>query len=166
LSPDVVRSHWFPRLACHLPAAEPPPVLAAHLYRGAARRADTPGQDRLGHLRIDADAASYIGLSGEISLQVHAMRMLAADPAPAAALRHLDSGTAAVLIIGTRGVAGYAVVGADRVTGRPGRSSLPPAVIHDARRMLGSRQTACRIYDRGQPNSTGIRVWMTSYPQA
>jgi xanthine/CO dehydrogenase XdhC/CoxF family maturation factor len=72
--------------------------------RDLAAEALATGQARLEHLRIDADAASYVGLSGEISLEIHAMRVPAPapDPAFAAALRHLDSGTAAVLIIGYR----------------------------------------------------------------
>jgi xanthine dehydrogenase accessory factor len=135
--------------------------------RDLAAEALATGQDRLEYLRIDADAASYIGLSGEISLQVHAMRVPATDPASAAALRHLDSGAAAVLVIGTGGLTGMAVVGADRVTGPPGCRGLPPAVIQDARCMLGSRQTASRAYVLdGQANGTGIRVWMASYPES
>ncbi len=57
------------------------------------------------------------------------MRMDAAGSASGAMLRYLDSGAAAVLIIGTCGAAGSAVVGADRAAGQPGRPSLPSAVI-------------------------------------
>jgi hypothetical protein len=72
-----------------------------------------------------------------------------------------------VLIIGTCGVAGYAVVGADRVAGQPSRPSLPSPVIEDARCMLGCRHTVSRPYGPGgDKSSTGIRVWMGSYPQA
>jgi hypothetical protein len=72
-----------------------------------------------------------------------------------------------VLIIGTCSVAGYAVVGADRVAGQPSRPSLPSPVIEDARCMLGCRHTVSRTYGPGgDKSSTGIRVWMGSYPQA
>jgi xanthine/CO dehydrogenase XdhC/CoxF family maturation factor len=65
------------------------------------------GHPRLERLEIDADAASYIGLSGTVKLAVHAMRVEAGDPAAHRALRHLDSG-AADLVLGT---SGWAVVG-------------------------------------------------------
>jgi hypothetical protein len=54
-----------------------------------------------------------------------------------------------VLIIGTCGVAGYAVVGADRVAGQPSRPSLPSPVIEDAQCMLGCRHTVSRTYGPG-----------------
>jgi hypothetical protein len=54
-----------------------------------------------------------------------------------------------VLIIGTCGVAGYAVVGADRVAGQPSHPSLPSPVIEDARCMLGCRHTVSRTYGPG-----------------
>ena len=133
--------------------------------RDLAAQAFATGRVRLAHLRIEADAANYIGLAGEIGLEVHAMRVPAPGSAFASALRHLDSGTAVVLVIGICGRAGYAVVGADRVTGQPGCSGLPPAVIQDARSMLGSRQTACRTYSPGgNTNGPGTRIWMASYP--
>ena len=72
-----------------------------------------------------------------------------------------------MLITGTRGVAGYAVAGADRVAGQPSRSSLPSPVVEDARCMLGCRHTVDRTYGPGgDKSSTGIRVRMGSYPQA
>jgi hypothetical protein len=95
------------------------------------------------------------------------MRVDAADPASGAMLRYLDSGAAAVQIIGTCGAAGAAVIGADRVAGQPGRPALPPAVIQDARSLPGRRHTAPRTYGpAGGKDGTGIRVWMASYPQA
>jgi xanthine dehydrogenase accessory factor len=135
--------------------------------RDLASQALATGQSTLQHLRIDQDAAGYIGLSGQISLDVHAMRMDAADPAFGAMLRYLDSSAATVLIIGTCGAAGYAVVGADHAVRQPGRPSMPSPVIQDARSMLGSRHTVSRTYrpSGGKPG-TGIRVWMASYPQA
>jgi hypothetical protein len=51
-----------------------------------------------------------------------------------------------VLIIGTCGVAGYAVIGADRVAGQPSRPSLLSPVIGMARCMLGCRHTVSKIY--------------------
>jgi hypothetical protein len=68
-------------------------------------------------------------------------------------------------------VAGYAVVGADRVAGQPSRPSLPSPVIGMARCMLGCRHTVSRTYGPGGDNSsssssTGIRAWMGSYPRA
>jgi xanthine dehydrogenase accessory factor len=135
--------------------------------RDLAGQALATGQDKLQRLRIEQDAAGYIGLSGQISLDIHAMRVDAADPAFGAMLRYLDSGAAAVLIIGTRGVAECAVVGADRVVGQPDRPSLPSPVIQDARHMLGCHRTASRTYrPGGEKAGTGIRVWMASYPQA
>jgi XdhC and CoxI family len=47
----------------------------------AAAETLATGRDRLQRLRIEQDAAGYIGLSGEISLDVHAMRVDAADSA-------------------------------------------------------------------------------------
>ncbi|MBV9093640.1 MAG: SRPBCC domain-containing protein [Streptosporangiaceae bacterium] len=95
---------------------------------------------------IGKDAASYIGLSGDISLDVHAMPVLAGDPAFASALRHLDSGTATVMVIGIHSLSGYAVISADRITADPSRPRLPPPVARDARAMLGSRRTVRRTY--------------------
>jgi len=62
--------------------------------RDLAAQALATGQDRLQRLRIEKDAAGYIGLSGPISMDVHAMRVPAVDPAFAAMLRYLDSGAA------------------------------------------------------------------------
>lgn len=135
--------------------------------RDLAAEALATGQDRLERLRIEDDAAAYIGLSGQISLDVHAMRVDAADPAFGAMLRYLDNGTAAVLIIGTRGATGSAVVGEGHVAGPASRPGLPPAVIQDARSLLGRRRTASRTYGPGgEKGGTAIRVWMQSYPQA
>jgi xanthine/CO dehydrogenase XdhC/CoxF family maturation factor len=67
--------------------------------RDLAAEALATGQDRLECLPIEADAAAYIGRSGQISLEVYAMRVDAADPAFGAMLRYLDSGMAAVVII-------------------------------------------------------------------
>jgi len=135
--------------------------------RDLAAEALATGQDRLECLRIEEDAAAYIGLSGPISLDVHAMRVDAADPAFGAMLRYLDSGVAAVLIIGTCGATGSAVVGTDRVVGPASRPCLPSAVIQDARSLLGCHHTASRTYGPGgEKGGTGIRVWMGSYPQA
>lgn len=132
--------------------------------RDLAAEALATGQDRLEHLQIEEDAAAYIGLSGEINLSVHAMRVRAGDPGFANMLRYLDSGAPAVLIIATWGITGYAVVGADRVLGPSGRRGLPPPVIEDARSMLGRRHTVSRIYR--PTGGKSIRVWMGSYPQA
>jgi hypothetical protein len=51
-----------------------------------------------------------------------------------------------VLIIGTCGAAGYAVIGADRVAGQPSRPSLPSPVIGMARCMLDRRHTVSKTY--------------------
>ena len=135
--------------------------------RDLAAEALATGQERLEHLQIEEDAAAYIGLSGEINLDVHAMRVRAGDPTFASMLRYLDSGAPAVLIIATRGTTGYAVVGADRVIGQPDRPGLPPPVIEDARSMLGRRHTVSRTYrPTGEEDGKNIRVWMGSYPQA
>jgi xanthine/CO dehydrogenase XdhC/CoxF family maturation factor len=135
--------------------------------RDLAAEALATGQNRLKHLRIDKVAAAYIGLSGEISLEVHVMHVRGGDPTFASVLRYLDSGAAAVLIIGTRSAAVCAVVGADRVAGQLGRPALPIPVIDDARRMLGCRRTISRTYRlSGEKSGTGIRVWMMSYPRA
>ena len=135
--------------------------------RDLAAEALATGQERLEHLQIEEDAAAYIGLSGEINLDVHAMRVRAGDPTFASMLRYLDSGAPAVLIIATRGTTGYAVVGADRVIGPSDRPGLPPPVIEDARSMLGRRHTVSRTYrPTGEEDGKNIRVWMGSYPQA
>jgi len=59
------------------------------------------GALRLQQLRIEQDAAGYIGLSGQSSLDVYTMRVPAADPAFGAMPRCLDSEAATVLIIGS-----------------------------------------------------------------
>ena len=57
--------------------------------------------------------------------------------------------------------------GADRVASQPSRPSLPSPVIKHARCMLGCRHTVPRTYGPGgDKSSTGIRVWMGSYPHA
>jgi hypothetical protein len=48
--------------------------------RDLAAAALATGQDQLGHLEIDRDAASYIGLSGAASLDIHATRVQAGMP--------------------------------------------------------------------------------------
>jgi xanthine dehydrogenase accessory factor len=63
--------------------------------RDLAAAALATGQDQLGHLEIDRDAASYIGLSGAASLDIHATRVQAGDPASDDALRYLAAARAA-----------------------------------------------------------------------
>jgi len=125
------------------------------------------GQDnRLERLETDAEAASYIGLTGSVGLDVHVTRVQAGDPVFSNALRHLDSGDAAVIIIGTRGASGYAEVGPAHVAGSLGWPELPSPIIEDARSMLGTRQTAWRTYGpRGEKGLTGSQVWMQSHPR-
>jgi len=133
--------------------------------RDLAAEALASGQDRLERLDIDHEAASYIGLSGGVSLDVHATRVRAGDPAFGSALRYLDSGAAAVLAIGTCGVSGHAVIGADRVAGRLSGPELPAQVIKDARFMLDSRHAVHRTYcPVGGTGSAGVQVWMQSHP--
>src|SRR5215470_756846 len=48
--------------------------------RELAAQALATGRDRLQRLEIEPDAASYIGLSGGASLDVHATRVRAGDP--------------------------------------------------------------------------------------
>ena len=96
------------------------------------------GWDWLQRLDIGPDAASYIGLSGGASLDVHATRVRAGDPMFGSALRYLDNGAATVLVTGTCGISGHAVIGADRVAGRLSWPELPAQVVDDARSMLGS----------------------------
>lgn len=124
------------------------------------------GHDRLEWLEIDQDAASYIGLSGGASLDVHATRVSASDPAFGSALCYLDSGAATVLVTGTCGVSGHAVIGPDRITGRLSWPGLPAPVINDARSMLGRCHTARRTYYLdGQRPRVSIQVWMQSHPE-
>jgi xanthine/CO dehydrogenase XdhC/CoxF family maturation factor len=133
--------------------------------RTLAAEALTTGQDRLERLEIDQEAASYIGLSGGVSLDVHATRVRAGDPMFGRALRYLDSGAATVLALGTCGVAGHAVIGAECVAGRLSWPELPAQVIDDARSMLGSRRTVRRAYCLGgQTGNAEVQVWMQSHP--
>ena len=133
--------------------------------RDLAAVALTTRQDRLERLDIDHEAASYIGLSGAVSLDVHATRVRAGDPMFGGALRHLDSGAATVLAIGTCGVSGHAVIGAHCVAGRLSWPELPAQVIHDARSMLGSRRTVRTTYCLGgETGNADVQVWMQSYP--
>jgi xanthine dehydrogenase accessory factor len=133
--------------------------------RDLAAEALRTGRDRLGRLEIDHEAASYIGLCGEAGLDVHATRVRAGDPMFGSALRYLDSGTATVLVIGTGGVSGHAVIGADRVAGRLSRPGLPAHLIADARSLLGSRRAVHRTYRlAGETASADVRVWMQSHP--
>ena len=133
--------------------------------RALAAEALATGQDRLERLDIDHEAASYIGLSGGVSLDIHATRVPDGDPMFDSALRYLDSGAATVLVLGTRGVSGHAVIGADRVAGRLSWPELPAQVIQDARSMLGSRRAAhTTYYLDGETGSTHGQVWMQSHP--
>jgi xanthine dehydrogenase accessory factor len=132
--------------------------------RDLAAQALATGRDRLQRLEIDHDAASYIGLSGGASLDVHATRVRAGDPMFGSALRYLDSGAATVLVTGTCGVSGHAVIGADRIVGRLSQPELPAQVIDDARSMLGSGRTVNRTYCLGSDGrNVGVQVWMQSY---
>ena len=134
--------------------------------RDLAAQVLSTGQDKLEHLEIDAEAASYIGLSGRVSLQVHATRMQAGDTAAGNALRHLDSDDARVLLIGTRGRSGIAVVGHAHTAGTLGWPELPPPVIDDARCLLETPQTAWRSYGPGgERGGTATQVWMQPYPR-
>jgi xanthine/CO dehydrogenase XdhC/CoxF family maturation factor len=134
--------------------------------RKLATEALLTGQERLERLEIDAEAASYIGLTGGVALDVHAASVHAGDPVFSNTLRHLDRGDAAVIIIGTRGVSGYAEVGPAHVAGSLGWAALPTPVIDDARSMLETRQTAWRTYGpRGEKGLTGTQVWMQSFPR-
>jgi len=81
------------------------------------------------------------------------------------ALRYLDSGAATVLAIGTCGVSGHAVIGADGVAGRLSRPELPAQIITDARSMFGSRRAVHTTYRLdGETGSTRVQVWMQSHP--
>jgi xanthine dehydrogenase accessory factor len=123
------------------------------------------GRDRLARLDIDHEAVSYIGLSGGVSLDVHATRVRAGDPMFGSALRYLDSGAATVLAIGIRGVSGHVVIGPDRVAGRLSWPELPARLIEDARCMLGSRRAAHRICCLGgETGYADAQVWMQHYP--
>jgi xanthine/CO dehydrogenase XdhC/CoxF family maturation factor len=134
--------------------------------RKLAAEALFTGQDRLERLEIDAEAASYIGLTGNADLDVHAARVQAGNPVFSNILRHLDRGNAAVIIIGTRGVSGYAEVGPAHLAGSLGWAELPTPVIEDGRAMLETRQTAWRTYGpRGERGLTGTKVWMQFHPR-
>jgi xanthine dehydrogenase accessory factor len=129
--------------------------------RDLAARTLMTGHDRPDRLEIEQDAASYIGLSGAVSLAVHATRVPAGDPAFDGALRYLVSGTAAVVILATHGASGRAVIGPDRVAGRFSHRELPPPVINDARAMLGGCHTVRKTYRLGSPQACPeIEVWM------
>ena len=93
--------------------------------RDLAAQALATGQNQLQRLEIDHEAASYIGVSGGASLDVYAMRVRTGDPMFGNVLRYLDSGAATVLVVGTCGISGHAVIGADRVVSRqfPGTAS-------------------------------------------
>ena len=130
-----------------------------------AAKALATGQDQLERLEIDHEAASYIGLSGGVRLDIHATRVPAGDPMFGTALRYLDSGTATVLAIGTCGVSRHAVIGPDRVVGRLSRPELPAQIITDARSMLGSRRAVHTAYRLdGETGSSRVQVWMQSHP--
>lgn len=125
------------------------------------------GASRLERFEIDQDAAGYIGLSGRISLEVHAMRVTAPDPCFGRMLRYLDSGDPLVVLMGIRGVSGCAAVGPDRVAGRLSWAELPQCVIADARRMLGHLSYARKHYRRGgERGRDDAEVWMESHPAA
>ena len=133
--------------------------------KALAAEALTTGHDLLERLDIDHEAASYIGLSGAVSLDVHATRVRAGDPMFGSALRYLDGGDATVLAIGTCGASGHAVIGEDRVAGRLSWPELPAQVIRDARSMLGSRRGVCRAYSLGgEAGGADVQVWMQSHP--
>ena len=123
------------------------------------------GADRLERYEIDEDAAGYIGLSGKISLDVHAMRVAAGDRGIDDMLRYLDSQAEAVVVIGTRGAPGYAAVGPDQVVGRLSSAGLPWPIVQDARRILNSCGHVRRSYGHhGERDRTDIEVWMQSQP--
>jgi hypothetical protein len=132
--------------------------------RELAAEALATGQDQLERLEIDHEAASYIGLSGGVSLDIHATRVPADDPLFGNALCYLDSGAATVLAIGTCGVSGHAVIGADRVVGRLSRPELPAQIITGARSMLGSRRAVHTTYrlDR-KSGGTRVQIWLQSH---
>jgi hypothetical protein len=88
----------------------------------------------------------------------------AGDPTFGSALRYLDSGAATVLAVGTCGVSGHAVIGADRVAGRLSWPELPAQVIKDARSMLGSHRAMYRTYCPGGTGGADVQVWMQSHP--
>jgi xanthine dehydrogenase accessory factor len=122
------------------------------------------GTGRLERFEIDEDAASYIGLAGRISLDVHAMCVAAGDRWFERMLRYLDRGGPAVVLIGIRGVSGCAAIGPDRVAGRLSWAELPQSVIVDARRMLGRPSYARKNYGLGgEWGRNGAEVWMESH---
>jgi hypothetical protein len=89
----------------------------------------------------------------------------AGDPVYGSALRYLDSGAAAVLAVGMRGVSGHAVIGVDRIAGQLSCPQLPARLISDARSLLGSRRAAQRTYCLGgETAGAAVRVWMQGYP--
>jgi hypothetical protein len=132
-----------------------------------ATRVLSTGAGRLERYEIDESAASYIGLSGKISLDVHVMRVAAADHGFDDVLRCLDSQADAVAVIGIRGVSGCAVVGPDQVAGGLGWAELPWPIVQDARRMLKSCGHARKSYGRdGEKGRADVEVWMQSQPAA
>jgi xanthine dehydrogenase accessory factor len=125
------------------------------------------GTARIEHFEIDEDAAAYIGLAGPVTVDAQAARIGAGDPEFTSMLRFLDSGSATVVAIGTRGASGYAVIGRDRSLGRLGWPQLPEPVVEDARRMLNTRYTTCRTYGpQGERDGSETEVWMQSFPAA
>jgi xanthine dehydrogenase accessory factor len=132
-----------------------------------AAQALATGADRLERYEIDQDAASYFGLSGKISLDVHAMRVAAGDHGFDDMLRYLDGQAEAVVVIGTRGVSGCAAVGPDRVAGRLSCAAPPWPIVQDARRMRTSCGHARKSYSHsGESGRTDVEVWMQSQPAA
>jgi hypothetical protein len=133
--------------------------------RELAAEALATGHDQLERLEIDREAASYIGPSGGVRLDVHATQVPAGDRLFGHALRYLDSGAATVLAIGTCGVSGHAVISADRVVGRLGRPELPAQIITGARSMLGSHRAVHTTYRLGRESGgTRVQIWMQSQP--
>jgi len=125
------------------------------------------GADQVQRYEIDAEAASYVGLSGQVGLDVHVMRVMAGDPGFDDVLRYLDSPVATVMLIGTRGVSGCAAVGPDRVVGRLGWAELPWPVVEDARCMLKGHGHARRCYGSdGERGGNDVELWMQSHPAA
>jgi xanthine dehydrogenase accessory factor len=125
------------------------------------------GAARFERYEIDEDAVSYIGLSGRISLDVHVMRVAAGDQCFDDVLRSLDSRADAVVVIGTRGVSGCAVVGPDHVAGRLGWAELPWPIVQDARHMVRRCGHARKSYGRdGERGRADVEVWMQSEPAA
>jgi xanthine dehydrogenase accessory factor len=125
------------------------------------------GAEQVRRYEIDEEAASYVGLSGMVGLDVHVMRVMAGDPGFDGVLRCLDSPAATVVVIGTRGVSGYVAVGPDRVAGRLSWAELPRPVVEDARCMLEGHGHAQRSYGSdGGRGGDDVELWMQSHPAA